>query len=262
MLTNYDNAKAESLWRTREKVIETRLTPIKGAIIVRLDGRAFHTLTKHMQKPIDSNFYSAMNYATEAAINAIPSVFCAYCQSDEISLVIANTSTSRLINIEEGYPFAGRVQKLVSILASAATYGFSTHLPQTKFPPLFDGRALEAKNVNEIETYMRWRMADCAKNAVSSYATAHFGHKAMLNVPTSERRQMLMDANIDIPDFVYFGRLYVKQPVPKTTVYTNKKTGEVNTITCERNIWIAIPATPENISNTCQALQYALGAYQ
>lgn len=243
----------EDRWRSRERMVETMIVPPKGgAIIVRVDGRAFHTLTRRMEKPFDTRMTDAMDSAASAMAKAMPSVVATYTQSDEISAIIAIPEQDRPIRQEEVIPFAGRVQKLASVMASAAAAGFARSMPDAPGLAVFDGRAIKARSPEEVRDYLDWRIDDSRKNAISAAAVARFGHKSLLNVSTKRRAAMLEEEGITIaPDDLY-GRLLRKVTVTRPTTFV--RDGVTHTQICERNVWESVPATPENVDDLVRRL--------
>ena len=70
-----------------EEVSKTRLMRRTPAII-RLDGKAFHTWTKGLERPFDKRFYAAMMLTAKTLVNEIQGAVFAYGQSDEISILL------------------------------------------------------------------------------------------------------------------------------------------------------------------------------
>ena len=66
---------------------------IRTPVIVRVDGRAFHTYTKKFVKPKDFRIDDAMDATMLYLCKNIPGCILGYCQSDEISLVITDYKT-------------------------------------------------------------------------------------------------------------------------------------------------------------------------
>jgi tRNA(His) 5'-end guanylyltransferase len=111
-------------------------------IIARLDGRAFHTFTKGLQRPYDQRLSDAM-VATTCALIEETHASLGYTQSDEITLLWQNkySETSEML-------FSGRYQKLTSILASLASVEFFkqviANIPEKKDrTPVFDCRVFQ-----------------------------------------------------------------------------------------------------------------------
>ena len=57
-------------------------------VIIRVDGKAFHTFTKGLNKPFDDIFMDAMQATAEYLVREIQGCKFAYVQSDEICLII------------------------------------------------------------------------------------------------------------------------------------------------------------------------------
>ena len=58
-------------------------------VIMRLDGKAFHTLTrKHCEKPFDAKFQDAMVAGAKGCLEMISGAQCAYVASDECTILI------------------------------------------------------------------------------------------------------------------------------------------------------------------------------
>lgn len=107
--------------KAMESRLETRLPP-EGYVVIRVDGRAFHTLTRRMEKPFDPLFVNAMNAAAASVLEAVGAEFT-YVQSDEITAVLSPYGRKADV-----LPFNGRLEKLVTVAASAAASGFTRAL--------------------------------------------------------------------------------------------------------------------------------------
>lgn len=183
------------VYKNREQYLDARL-PESAMFAVRLDGRAFHTFTRHFVKPFDIRIDKAMVAATKEAFSAMGQCVVAYTQSDEISLIYAYTA-------DDAKPFSLRIQKIVSTLASAATAGFVSQLmtffdlPSYANLPTFDGRVFLLTGTDDAMRYLSWRRSEAIANAISSAATAAFGHSALVGKSDGERRRMLEAAGLD-----------------------------------------------------------------
>lgn len=162
---------------------ETRLMP--GApVVARLDGKAFHTLTKNAIKPFDDRIIDAM----EAAAKYMFVEFCphvVYVQSDEITLGWRDLDM-----------FDNRVQKLCSNIASKAAVVFDRTLAKTDYDlgdivPGFDCRVWQYPNLELSAENILWREMDASKNSVSMAAHHYFGTKKLEGIGTGERIKML-----------------------------------------------------------------------
>ena len=94
--------------------------PKRLPVIVRIDGRAFHTFTKGMQKPFDHILMGCMKLTARRLCKEISGCKLAYTQSDEISLLLTCDDT---LSTEPW--FGNNLQKLTSLSASLATLYFN-----------------------------------------------------------------------------------------------------------------------------------------
>lgn len=159
-------------------------------VLARLDGKAFHTFTRKMERPFDERFSSLMRRTTEYLVKETHARV-GYTQSDEISLMwyFDNPDSEAL--------FGGRVQKLTSILASMAGAFFNRHMEQDWIGvPVFDCRVWVVPDLNEAANAFLWREQDATKNSVQMLARAHFSHKQCQDKDTGELHQMLNAAGI------------------------------------------------------------------
>ena len=109
MKENYEN---------RAKTQLLRRTPV----IIRLDGKAFHTFTKGFEKPFDKTMVEAMQATMLALCKEIQGCVLGYTQSDEITLVLTDYT-----NLETSAWFNYDVQKICSVSASIATLIFNIY---------------------------------------------------------------------------------------------------------------------------------------
>ena len=185
-------------------------------IMIRCDGRAFHSFCKGLKKPFDERLTDLMIATTKFLIEETGATI-GYCQSDEISLCIWND------NYETEVIFNGRIQKLSSIIASLATYYFNRELPNyipEKAPKsaffdgkawtvpsvgkmaLFDCRVWNVPNLDEATNCFLWRELDATKNAISMVAQSQFSHKELQGKHGNEMQEMLFQQRgINFNDF-------------------------------------------------------------
>jgi tRNA(His) 5'-end guanylyltransferase len=161
-------------------------------LIVRLDGRAFHTFTKGLKRPYDERLTQLMQLTTQHLVETTNALI-GYTQSDEITLIwyIDNNSTSQ-------YLFDGRYQKLCSICAATATGFFNRKmldvLPEkTNYIPLFDARAWQVPTLNDAYLALLWREKDAIKNSITMLALTHFSHKSLQKINGTVKRIMLTE---------------------------------------------------------------------
>lgn len=183
---------------TRMKVYEAaaqnslmRRTPV----VVRLDGKAFHTFTKGAQKPFDNGIGDAMVMTALNLCKEIQGAVLGYTQSDEISIVLQDWKT---LTTDPWY--ANNIQKIVSVSASIATASFNRlYKKPTGVSALFDSRAFNLP-FEEVTNYLIWRQADATRNSVSGLAQSQFSHKQLHGMGRTQMMDMLMDKGINWND--------------------------------------------------------------
>ena len=180
MKENYEN-------RYRFKL--SRRTPV----IMRLDGKAFHSLTKRCEKPFDEDFSDCMRSTVLALVEDIQGAKCAYQQSDEISILLTdfdNLATEAWLDYN--------IQKMTSISAGLASVVF-THWWRVKGcagMPIFDSRVFNIPE-SEVCNYFVWRQKDWIRNSVQMLGRAHFSHSKMKNKANCEVHDMLHTKGIN-----------------------------------------------------------------
>jgi tRNA(His) 5'-end guanylyltransferase len=187
----------------RMKFYENRfqqdLCPLVPAI-VRLDGRAFHTFCKKMQKPFDADFHRLMTVVTRKLMEETGANF-GYTQSDEISLLFySDTFGSQIF-------FNGNVMKMVSTLAALGSvylqyYGQSmlekSYLLNSF--PTFDSRIANYP-IEEVANYFVWREKDAVRNSILAMAQANFSHNSIQGLSCDELQEKLFqEKNINWND--------------------------------------------------------------
>lgn len=90
-----------------------RRTPV----IIRVDGRAFHTFTKGFQKPFDDVLMRVMQDTMKYLCENIQGCVFGYTQSDEITLILIDY---KKLNSEAWFDY--EVQKMCSIVASMTNH--------------------------------------------------------------------------------------------------------------------------------------------
>ena len=145
----------------------SRRTPV----IIRLDGKAFHTFTKGFNKPFDSILVEAMQYTTEQLCKNVQGCVFGYCQSDEISLLLVDY---KKLNSDAWFDY--NIQKCSSIVASLAA------------------------------NYFIWRQNDCIRNAINSIGQYYFSHKDLQHKNVSQIKEMLVNNGVNEEDYSGFCR--------------------------------------------------------
>jgi tRNA(His) 5'-end guanylyltransferase len=202
-----------------EGVEGSRKAVIGMPLIVRLDGRAFHTFTKGLKRPFDENLTKLMQDTTKYLIEQT-SAMLGYTQSDEITLVWFFPADA----VQE-YMFDGRYQKICSILSATATAYFNKHLAaalpeKADALPLFDARAWQVPTLHEAYQCLLWREKDAIKNSITMVSLAHFSDKEIHGVNGDVKKQMLREAGDPWEDYAscyrkgsYFKRVTEVRPL-------------------------------------------------
>ena len=191
------NANKESLGDRMKsyEMVHTQTSLVPGIpVYVRIDGRAFHTFTRGLQKPFDPDFAWTMKEVTKH-LDDKTNAFISYVQSDEISLCYLEPSKM---------PFETRLFKLESVLAGMASAAFCVYGSKTKLKdriekmiPHFDCRVCQMP-LKEIPNMLLFRERDCLKNAITLVALEHFSNKQIHKKNSDEKIEMLLkEAGVD-----------------------------------------------------------------
>ena len=116
MATNELTNRMKNYYENRSKTYLMRRTPV----IVRIDGKAFHTFTKGMKKPFDDIVTKSMQDTMLYLCEHMQGAVFGYTQSDEITIVLVDYK-----NLDSQALYDYSVQKLCSITASMATFAFN-----------------------------------------------------------------------------------------------------------------------------------------
>lgn len=219
--------------------------PIRMPVILRVDGKAFHTYTRGCKKPIDQGLVECMNLTAKALCENIQGAKLAYVQSDEISILINNYET-----IDTQPWFENNLQKMVSISSAVASVTFTEnswkiwgmwHIDNggirqytvcdeptsgyTTKPAFFDARAFVLPK-EDVANYFLWRQQDATRNSVQMLARSMYSHKECENKNNSELQELIFRKGVnwnDCPASQKRGRCLVK--VQYEHIGTNPKTG-------------------------------------
>jgi tRNA(His) guanylyltransferase len=164
-------------------------------VLARLDGRGFSKFTKGLERPYSTKLHELMVAVTGILVDETNALI-GYTQSDEITLVLYSD------DIKSELYFGGRLQKLVSILASSASVHFNRLLPEylpqkAKSTPLFDCRVWTVPTKEEAANAVLWRERDATKNSVSMAARTLFSHKELQNKSASEMQAMMLQKDVN-----------------------------------------------------------------
>lgn len=209
--------------------LSTQRRAFKGQpIIVRLDGKAFHTFTKGVNKPYDEGLTRMMVETTKHLVKTYHANL-GYTQSDEITLMFYVESHS-----QSDYIFGGRFQKLESLLAASASVYFNKLIPvylpsKMNASPVFDARAFVVPTMADAYDCFLWRQLDATKNAVSMAAHTYFSHKSLQGKHSKEMQEMLFSQNgINFNDYpFFFKRGTFAQRVSKEVTLTEEQLAKI-----------------------------------
>lgn len=187
-------------------------------VIIRIDGKAFHTFTRGFQKPFDPVLMQTMQDTMKYLCENIQGCVLGYTQSDEISLLVVDYQT-----LTTDSWFGNTVQKMCSVSASMATMTFNNYFRintikwdydnVTDFNnknneiqlnlskqaniyyscfnnAMFDSRVFNVPE-EDVINYFYWRQQDAIRNSIQSVGQANFSHKQLMNKSCEQIQDML-----------------------------------------------------------------------
>lgn len=186
----------------------------KLPVIIRLDGKAFHSFTRGLKKPFDEIFVKSMQDTMKYLCENVQGCVLGYCQSDEITLVLVDYQ-----NREASAWFDNNTQKMVSVSASMATLAFNNAfikyankwcndyfdawhnkdwedkyfetLNKKVSTAMFDSRVFTLPK-EEVVNCLIWRQQDATRNSIQSVGQANFSHTQLHGKNCSNIQDMLM----------------------------------------------------------------------
>lgn len=193
-------------------------------VIIRLDGKAFHTFTKGFAKPFDKRMIEAMQETTLELCKSIQGCVFGYTQSDEITLILVDYNA---IDVSAWYDY--EVQKMCSVAASMATLAFNrifhnkirnfvnehykvitdketygeelsnsvnellkSYNRAIEMGAMFDARCFNVP-INDVCNCVLWRQKDATRNSINSLGQAWFKHKELDGKNTNQVQDMLFE---------------------------------------------------------------------
>ena len=203
-----------------------RRTPV----IIRIDGKAFHTFTRGFKRPFDEILIKTMQETTKYLCENIQGCVLGYTQSDEISLVLVDYQ-----RFETSAWFDYEIQKMCSIAASMTTMAFnrifaknvkeydmewkcgltpqSVEIQKAHYDyidvlnkavekgAMFDARVFNIPK-EEVTNCIYWRQLDASRNSIQMVGQANFSHKELHCKTCNNIQDMLMEQkNINWNDF-------------------------------------------------------------
>lgn len=212
--------------------------PIRLPVIIRIDGKAFHTYTRDCKRPVDPGLVDCMNETTKYLCKNVQGCQAAYVQSDEISLLLTNYQT-----LDTQSWFDNNLQKMASISAGMASAIFTDNSwriwgydGNDRKPAFFDARVWVLPK-EEVVNYFLWRQQDATRNSVQMLARTLYSHKECENRNNSELQEMIFQKGInwnDCPTSQKRGRCIVKKDVQREAFNPLTKVTEM----CTRSEWV------------------------
>lgn len=159
------------------------LTP-RTPVMIRVDGRAFHTFTHNCDKPFDNRIVNAMTEAAQYAAADMAGFRLAYVQSDEATFLLDD-----LASLQSAPWFGNKTHKLVSLSASLFTAAFNRAWPGDELAT-FDSRVFSIPQDDAPNAFV-WRQRDWERNSLQMVARAHFSHRELTGRKHSAVHEML-----------------------------------------------------------------------
>ncbi len=213
-----------------KNVLMTR-TPVA----IRVDGKAFHTFTKHLNKPFDNVFMNSMIQTMETMCAEIQNCIFGYVQSDEITFILKDYE-----QLNTSAWFDNEVQKLCSVSASMATYYFNKFFHENAerliradsndpysltlarcfgAPAMFDARCFNIPK-EEVVNLIYWRQLDAVRNSIQACGQAQFSHKELMHKSCNEIKEMLKGSWEKLPIFKQRGTCCAREDKQWVTNYS------------------------------------------
>lgn len=170
----------------------------KTPVVIRIDGKTFHTWTKFITKdndpslvktPFSEKLHQCFKLTSIVLMQTIENAVLVYSSSDEISILLCDNIT------EKRQPwFGNKVLKMVSVSASIATATFNDAVRQRFGPEMplafFDSRVFNLPE-KEVVNYFIWRQRETIRNSIHMYARRFFTQKELQYKKRNEIKEML-----------------------------------------------------------------------
>ena len=231
-------------------------------VIIRIDGKSFHTFCKRFKKPYDEFLNNSLNEVMLSLCKRIQGAKMAERHSDEISIVLTDYDT-----IDTDSFFDYNVQKVCSVVASMATAEFCKQMTRENANPIgiqrlmmigelkvnedwpcFDARCFNVPE-SEVANYFWWRLIDAKRNSINMLAQSLFSHKELQGLTCDQMQELMFQKKGINWGKLEGGRkagfIAVKEKESKPA-YSRGPVAD-NSVMVERNIWKAVPS-PETVS--------------
>lgn len=207
--------------------------PRRSYTLLRIDGKSFHTFCKNLIKPFDDGFIEDMDATAMYLCKNIMGAKCAFVQSDEISILIADYE-----KIETQAWFNNNLQKMCSVSASMATRAFNearfkrtiilsnsdNSIVDNKVMKWaeFDSRVWQIPQRTEVFNYLVFRQQDTTRNSIQSVAQTLYSQKELNGKTSNQQQEMIFAKGINWNDYApkyKRGRMIIKEAyikIPET----------------------------------------------
>ena len=238
-----DNSELAKRMKEYESVSKIKLMR-KTPVIMRIDGKTFHTFTRGFNKPFDEVLIKSMQETMKYLCENIQGCVIGYTQSDEITLVLTDYK-----KLTSSAWFDYKVQKMCSIAASMATMAFNKYfyenIPIGKdkegiyYKALEKGAMFDARCFNipkeEVTNNLYWRQLDATRNSIQMVGQANFLYKELLNKNTNTIQDMLFTQKginwNNYPTYLKRGSCCIKE-------YYQSEEVDIKDGACIRSRWI------------------------
>lgn len=188
----------------------------RSNMLLRVDGRSFHTYTRSCKRPFDDHLMYAMDQTAIELCQEVQGAKLGYVQSDEITVWATGYDS-----VGTDTWFGGNVQKTVSIAASVATATFNRErliwdcespkgtrpkgwpegiqgvaplIPpsQSRLPLAhFDARVFLVPDLFEVANAFKWRADDCSRNSIQMLARSLYSHHELEGKSTAQLHDLM-----------------------------------------------------------------------
>jgi tRNA(His) guanylyltransferase len=210
--------------------------PARMPLVVRVDGKAFHSYTRALRRPWDERLASLMDDVAAMLCREMQGARLAYVQSDEISVLLVDYA-----GIDTQAWMRGRLQKIASVAAGLASAWFTAWSGRLwpdgeRVPASFDARAFVLPR-EDVHNYFVWRQQDATRNSVQALARSIYSHRDCTDRDGAALQEMCFQAGHnwnDLPIPQRRGRCIVRRASVRSQPHPI--TNEV--VSVERHEWV------------------------
>lgn len=174
-----------------EAVSDYSFSP-RHPLFIRVDGKAFHTFTRHCDKPFDQNLVDGMVFAGGWTALEMQGFKLGYVQSDECTFMLTDFDSHQT----QGW-FDYKLNKLVSLSAAMFSVAFNQHYGSAD--AVFDSRAFIVPRDDAPNVFV-WRQRDWERNSVQMLTRSLYSHKECNEKKIPEMHEMLHDKGVNWVD--------------------------------------------------------------